>query len=104
MTDEKIGTPKPTVEKTVALLILTLSLIWKTLEQIFFGQLFHHALAFAFGTLLPIFLISILISIVFGLIRRSYSTAFNTFSVMYISLFVFFLYLDSIIFSLTSTQ
>jgi len=86
MTDEKIDAPKQIIKKTVALLILALSLIWKLLEQILLGKSFLNALEFSIGYLIPFFVISIFISIVFGFIRRSYSVAFITFSVLYVFL------------------
>jgi hypothetical protein len=79
-------TSKQSIEKIVAFLILALSLLWILLEQIFFGKLFFNALEYSIGFLGIFFVVSAAIGILLGLIRRSHSFVYITFSVVYVFL------------------
>jgi len=79
-------TSKQSIEKIVAFLILALSLLWILLEQIFFGKLFFNALEYSIGFLGIFFVVSAAIGILLGLIRRSRSIVYITFSVVYVFL------------------
>lgn len=77
---------KQLVVKAVALIILVLSILWKIIDQILIGKSLVNAFEFSIGYLIVFFVISVSIGIIFGLIKRSYSLVYMTFSVMYVLL------------------
>lgn len=102
MSEEIKRTSNRSVERTVALLIVTSSVLWILLEQISLGKLLPHAISFSFGFLGVIFVISAAIGIVLGFIKRTSSVAYITFSVTYLLLLLGIKLLPALVVSFTS--